>query len=247
MIDPPPAERAIYLELEHYLRAMEMRKGRKVTIKRQPRTGAGAGSGVETETLEGADKESRMWEVLDNAKTGEEALLKRAAHFENLSGHRLSGRFDVKRGERVATWTSKNKDSIFNVGDEVKMDGKFYVIKNIDGDKITFDRAFSSNRSSKATLMSRNSDPLQTCKTIFTSRERQLEETRKEFTTKLKQAHNLRHHIQSLKGKDTIGTYHNHYFREELRTHTYARTQVRVWHHIEIGKRVWRFAIQRLL
>ena len=151
-----------------------------------------------------------MWEVLDNAKTGEEALLKRAAHFENLSGNRLNGRFDLKRGECVATWISENEDSIFNVGDEVKIEDKFYVVKKISSEnsnKITFDRAFPSNgKAVRATLMSRNCDPLQTCKTIFTSRERQLEETRQEFTIKLKHAHNLLRHIKSLKGKDTIGT-----------------------------------------
>jgi hypothetical protein len=214
VIDPPPAERAIYLELEHYLRAMEMRKGRKSSkIKRQPRTGAGAGSGIQSEIgLERADKESRMWEVLDNAKTGEEALLKRAAHFENLSGHHLTGQFEVRRGESVATWKSEHDDGVkqqhnIEVGDELKIDGKFYVVKQISSDKITFDRTFSKDKKSiGATLMSRNADPLQTCKTIFSSRERQIQETKEEFTMKLKQAHNLRHHIKALKGQNTVAT-----------------------------------------
>ncbi|PFH51813.1 hypothetical protein AMATHDRAFT_141817 [Amanita thiersii Skay4041] len=58
----PAAERAIYLELEHHLRALDM------TIKR----------GKKSES----DRERRLAESLGDSKTAEEALLKRCSHFE---------------------------------------------------------------------------------------------------------------------------------------------------------------------
>ncbi|KDQ61535.1 hypothetical protein JAAARDRAFT_30985 [Jaapia argillacea MUCL 33604] len=61
-IDLPAAERAIYLELEHHLRALDM------TIKR----------GRKNES----DREKRLAQALGDSKTAEEALLKRCSHFE---------------------------------------------------------------------------------------------------------------------------------------------------------------------
>ncbi|KAF8216612.1 hypothetical protein K438DRAFT_1658017 [Mycena galopus ATCC 62051] len=58
----PAAERAIYLELEHHLRALDM------TIKR----------GRKTES----DREKRLAKSLGDSKTAEEALLKRCSHFD---------------------------------------------------------------------------------------------------------------------------------------------------------------------
>ncbi|KAH9072095.1 hypothetical protein EDB83DRAFT_2361141 [Lactarius deliciosus] len=58
----PAAERAIYLELEHHLRALDM------TIKR----------GKKTES----DREKRVAQSLGDSSTAEEALLKRCSHFE---------------------------------------------------------------------------------------------------------------------------------------------------------------------
>ncbi|KAK2463557.1 hypothetical protein APHAL10511_004308 [Amanita phalloides] len=58
----PAAERAIYLELEHHLRALDM------TIKR----------GRKSES----DRERRLAESLGDSKSAEEALLKRCSHFE---------------------------------------------------------------------------------------------------------------------------------------------------------------------
>ncbi|KAG6827082.1 hypothetical protein H0H92_013265 [Tricholoma furcatifolium] len=58
----PAAERAIYLELEHHLHALDM------TIKR----------GKKTES----DRERRLNESLGDSKSAEEALLKRCSHFE---------------------------------------------------------------------------------------------------------------------------------------------------------------------
>ncbi|PIL24715.1 hypothetical protein GSI_12601 [Ganoderma sinense ZZ0214-1] len=58
----PAAERAIYLELEHYLRAIDM------TVKR----------GKKSES----DREKRLAQALGDSSTAEEALLKRCSHFE---------------------------------------------------------------------------------------------------------------------------------------------------------------------
>ncbi|KAF8159484.1 hypothetical protein B0H34DRAFT_655502 [Crassisporium funariophilum] len=58
----PAAERAIYLELEHHLRSLDM------TIKR----------GKKTES----DRERRLNQSLGDSKTAEEALLKRCSHFD---------------------------------------------------------------------------------------------------------------------------------------------------------------------
>ncbi|KZT21583.1 hypothetical protein NEOLEDRAFT_1164553 [Neolentinus lepideus HHB14362 ss-1] len=61
-VDLPAAERAIYLELEHHLRALDM------TIKR----------GRKTES----DREKRLAQALGESQSAEEALLKRCSHFE---------------------------------------------------------------------------------------------------------------------------------------------------------------------
>ncbi|KAI8904617.1 hypothetical protein DFJ77DRAFT_552162 [Powellomyces hirtus] len=58
----PAAERAIYLELEHHLQAMEM--DTKKTLKTN------------------GDKEKRLREAMGSSKTAEEALLKRCSHFD---------------------------------------------------------------------------------------------------------------------------------------------------------------------
>ncbi|KAF5361779.1 hypothetical protein D9756_002318 [Leucocoprinus leucothites] len=58
----PAAERAIYLELDHHLRALDM------TIKR----------GKKTES----DREKRLAQSLGESKSAEEALLKRCSHFD---------------------------------------------------------------------------------------------------------------------------------------------------------------------
>ena len=60
-----PAERAIYLELDHHLQAMDMQTTKKW------RKGAESG-----------DRVARLKEVLGSSATAEEALLKRAAHFD---------------------------------------------------------------------------------------------------------------------------------------------------------------------
>ncbi|KAH8091667.1 hypothetical protein BXZ70DRAFT_952767 [Cristinia sonorae] len=58
----PAAERAIYLELEHHLRALDM------TVKRSKKSES--------------DREKRLAQALGDSSTAEEALLKRCSHFD---------------------------------------------------------------------------------------------------------------------------------------------------------------------
>ncbi|KAF9466118.1 hypothetical protein BDZ94DRAFT_1188147 [Collybia nuda] len=77
----PAAERAIYLELEHHLRALDM------TIKRVKKTES--------------DREKRLAASLGDSKTAEEALLKRCSHFElNMSNENAMKACDVIVKER---------------------------------------------------------------------------------------------------------------------------------------------------
>lgn len=70
----PPAERAIYLELESHLNSMDMNSKSAQKSKRKS-TG---------------DRESRMQNVLQGSETGEEALLKCCSHFNMSSGSRTA-------------------------------------------------------------------------------------------------------------------------------------------------------------
>ncbi|KAJ3052919.1 hypothetical protein HK097_005420 [Rhizophlyctis rosea] len=69
----PAAERAIYLELDHHLQAMEMNT--KKTIKSAAKGKHG-------------DRESRLKQALGNSESAEEALMKRCSHFDELDGRK---------------------------------------------------------------------------------------------------------------------------------------------------------------
>ena len=66
-----PAERAVYLELDHHLQAMEMKT--KKTTKSKASTNAG-------------DREARLREIVGASGSAEEALLKRCSHYD-LAGN----------------------------------------------------------------------------------------------------------------------------------------------------------------
>ena len=70
VVDMPPAERAIYLEMEGYLKSMNMDMKGAMRTKKKSR----------------GDRELRMADLLESANSGEEALLKRCAHFDLSSG-----------------------------------------------------------------------------------------------------------------------------------------------------------------
>merc|ERR1719447_402111 len=68
-----PAERAVYLELDHHLQAMEMKAKKSVKSKK---------------TTEG-DRETRLRDMLGASGSAEEALLKRCSHYD-LAGNAQS-------------------------------------------------------------------------------------------------------------------------------------------------------------
>ena len=83
-----PAERAVYLELDHHLQAMEMKT--KKSTKSKASTNAG-------------DRESRLREILGASGSAEEALLKQAAHFDlhgNAESAEMASEEMVKVRER---------------------------------------------------------------------------------------------------------------------------------------------------
>ncbi|KAJ4475050.1 hypothetical protein J3R30DRAFT_3777458 [Lentinula aciculospora] len=97
----PAAERAIYLELEHYLRALEM------TVKR----------GRKTES----DREKRVAQSLGESKSAEEALLKRCSHFEVESNNENAMKAcDVIVQERQKQLTDCKENLLSAIKDGVK-------------------------------------------------------------------------------------------------------------------------------
>ena len=66
MITLPPAEKAIYLELETHLKSLEMNSQKAKKSKKASK----------------GDKERRMQQVLEDSADAEEALLKRCSHFD---------------------------------------------------------------------------------------------------------------------------------------------------------------------
>ena len=68
-IDLPTAERAIYLELEHHLQALEMKQSKGLSRKRST-----------------SDRAARLLAILQESADAEEALLKRSSHFDLHGG-----------------------------------------------------------------------------------------------------------------------------------------------------------------
>ncbi|KZT67381.1 hypothetical protein DAEQUDRAFT_812927 [Daedalea quercina L-15889] len=105
-IDLPAAERAIYLELEHHLRALDM------TVKR----------GKKSES----DREKRVAQALGDSSTAEEALLKRCSHFELDSSDRENA---MKACEVIVQERKKQLDNckaelLKKLGEALKMEQK---------------------------------------------------------------------------------------------------------------------------
>ena len=73
LVTLPPAERAIYLELETHLKSLEMNSQKAKKSKKSSK----------------GDREKRMQQVLEDSADAEEALLKRCSHFD-LAGNSQS-------------------------------------------------------------------------------------------------------------------------------------------------------------
>ncbi|KAG5638137.1 hypothetical protein H0H81_001656 [Sphagnurus paluster] len=101
----PAAERAIYLELEHHLRALDM------TIKR----------GKKTES----DREKRLAQSLGDSKSAEEALLKRCSHFDlEMSNDNAMKACDVIVKERQKQLDECKADLLKAIKDGVEREKK---------------------------------------------------------------------------------------------------------------------------
>ncbi|RPD59037.1 hypothetical protein L226DRAFT_489066 [Lentinus tigrinus ALCF2SS1-7] len=102
----PAAERAIYLELEHYLRAIDM------TVKR----------GRKSES----DREKRLAQALGDSSTAEEALLKRCSHFELETSDKENAMkaCEVIVKERKKQLDDCKKELLKKLHDAVKMEKK---------------------------------------------------------------------------------------------------------------------------
>ncbi|RDX49190.1 hypothetical protein OH76DRAFT_561350 [Lentinus brumalis] len=102
----PAAERAIYLELEHYLRAIDM------TVKR----------GRKSES----DREKRLAQALGDSSTAEEALLKRCSHFELETSDKENAMkaCEVIVQERKKQLDDCKKELLKKLHEAVKMDKK---------------------------------------------------------------------------------------------------------------------------
>ncbi|KAI0675815.1 hypothetical protein C8Q78DRAFT_1006678 [Trametes maxima] len=102
----PASERAIYLELEHHLRAIDM------TVKR----------GKKSES----DREKRLAQALGASSTAEEALLKRCSHFELETADRENAikACEVIVKERTKQLQDCKAELLKKLNDAVKMEKK---------------------------------------------------------------------------------------------------------------------------
>ncbi|KAI8996425.1 hypothetical protein BD414DRAFT_477931 [Trametes punicea] len=102
----PASERAIYLELEHHLRAIDM------TVKR----------GKKSES----DREKRLAQALGDSSTAEEALLKRCSHFELETADKENAikACEVIVKERTKQLEDCKKELLKKLNDAVKMEKK---------------------------------------------------------------------------------------------------------------------------
>ncbi|KAI0629383.1 hypothetical protein C8Q77DRAFT_1161547 [Trametes polyzona] len=102
----PASERAIYLELEHHLRAIDM------TVKR----------GRKSES----DREKRLAQALGDSSTAEEALLKRCSHFELETADKENAikACEVIVKERTKQLQDCKAELLKKLNDAVKMEKK---------------------------------------------------------------------------------------------------------------------------
>jgi len=103
VVNMPPAERAIYLEMESYLRSLDMNAKGAMKSKKKSR----------------GDRELRMQDLLKSAESGEEALLKKCAHFdlssdsaESMSARDTCDRISKLRKKELDETLKHLKDNI---------------------------------------------------------------------------------------------------------------------------------------
>ncbi|PCH36338.1 hypothetical protein WOLCODRAFT_166855 [Wolfiporia cocos MD-104 SS10] len=111
-IDLPAAERAIYLELEHHLRALDM------TVKRGRKSDS--------------DREKRVAQALGESSTAEEALLKRCSHFELDTSDKENAMkaCEVIVKERKTQLDNCKAELLKKLGEAVKMEKKIGKVES---------------------------------------------------------------------------------------------------------------------
>ncbi|KAI8823181.1 uncharacterized protein EV422DRAFT_394885 [Fimicolochytrium jonesii] len=144
-IQLPAAERAIYLELEHHLQAMEM--DNKKTLKTN------------------GDRERRLREAMGSSKTAEEALLKRCSHFDlRVEGNEEEGPVVAKESDSADEANGEDDDDDYAV--EADADDEPVVAKK--GPKS------AKGKKASMTLVKAAGNAREACEIIVKEREKQL-------------------------------------------------------------------------
>ncbi|KAJ3185877.1 hypothetical protein HK101_009798 [Irineochytrium annulatum] len=181
-IDLPPAERAIYLELQHYLNAIEMNSGR---AKKTKKSGDG-------------DREARMKKALGKSGSAEEALLKRCSHFDVDLDERTDEKEEGKKGKGKENGKTKAASDEESEGENEECDEEEEseeedekATKRKRGGKMAPVPAHVARRCSKKLTA------LETCDEIVTYRQREFENCANEIGALLKAVHGLRLLVRS--------------------------------------------------
>ncbi|KAJ3409272.1 hypothetical protein HDV05_004536 [Chytridiales sp. JEL 0842] len=179
----PPAERAIYLELEHHLQAMDMNASKATRSKRSNEN----------------DREKRMMKALGKSITAEEALLKRCSHFDidleddqELSGKdfavnkKAPGRGAARKKTKVNYDEDEDDEDELQLTVAPKSKKRGTVIGSDDSDddaeNVSGIMAESASKSSKTKFTA-----LETCDAIVNARRKQMEDCQKDIRKMLKQ------------------------------------------------------------
>ncbi|KAJ1554715.1 hypothetical protein HK405_004249 [Cladochytrium tenue] len=169
----PPAERAIYMELEHHLQSLDMNSKRAIKSKKD-------GDG---------DREKRMIRALGNSSSAEEALLKRCSHFDlELDAQPTESKKNTKkRGRKKAEESSDDEEDDEEDGD----------------DETGHDRSTAEPiRKSTETVSLRDKmrlSALQTCDAIVDARRSQLDDCLTDLKIQAAHTHDLRMKVRARK------------------------------------------------
>jgi hypothetical protein len=187
MVKLPPAERAIYMELEHHLQALDM------NAKKAMRQKAHAG-----------DRERRMMKALGKSISAEEALLKRCSHFDIDLDHALSlgGALSIKdAGKPKSKEKGKKKKSDSDDEDEeLDEDDEEVVLRGKKRTRtaISDDEDDENDKSSGRSAIHRMT-ALETCDAIVNTRKRQLHDCLAELRTKMGRTYEFRKAVRARK------------------------------------------------
>ncbi|KAJ3321351.1 hypothetical protein HDU76_014120 [Blyttiomyces sp. JEL0837] len=172
----PPAERAIYLELEHHLQAMDMNSKKAVKSKRDG----------------DSDREKRMIKALGSSNSAEEALMKRCSHFdldkEDGRGKDSADKDNDNAGDDVEDEDAEDND------DDDSDDGRKSKKKNGTKQPKKKESLLPVTRGDQRRLTA-----LETCDEIVEVRQRQMDDCCEDLWRHLCSTDKLRRDIQKRK------------------------------------------------